>query len=89
MEFNLREIPYQSQKPIQIQYKGNPLAKEYIADFVCFKSIIVEIKAIEKLGGREEAQIINYLKATDYPLGILINFGKFPKFEWKRYANTK
>jgi GxxExxY protein len=59
-----------------------------MADFVCFENIIVEIKAIKQITGIEEAQLINYLKATQLPLGLLINFGA-EKLEWKRYANTK
>ncbi len=62
--------------------------KEYIADFLCFEKIIVEIKAIKNITEVEEAQVINYLKATKLPLGLIINFGG-KKMEWKRYANTK
>ena len=81
-------IPFESQKKINISYKGKVLSKEYIADFVCFNNIIVEIKAIKRITEIEEAQIINYLKATKLPLGLIINFGSM-KLEWKRYANTK
>ena len=88
IEFYDNHIPFESQKKIKISYKGNILAKEYIADFVCCDSIIVEIKAIKKITEIEEAQLINYLKATQMPVGIIINFGG-AKLEWKRYANTK
>jgi GxxExxY protein len=90
LEIELAEnnIPFESQKKINISYKGKMLSKEYIADFVCFNNIIVEIKAIKKIAEIEEAQLINYLKATKLPLGLIINFGT-TKLEWKRYANTK
>jgi GxxExxY protein len=62
-------IPFESQKKINISYKGKVLSKEYIADFVCFNNIIVEIKAIKRITEIEEAQIINYLRATKLSLG--------------------
>lgn len=81
-------IPFEPQKRIQISYKGRMLKKEYEADFLCFEKIIVEIKAIKEITEIEEAQMLNYLKATKLPLGLLVNFGG-KKLEWKRYANTK
>ena len=88
IEFQDSDVPFVSQKRIQISYKGRVLNQDYIADFVCFDNIIVEIKAIKEITGIEEAQLINYLKATKLPLGLIINFGS-PKLEWKRYANTR
>ena len=74
-EFGIQEIPYKSQPVVQIFYKGKPLNKVYQPDFVCYEEIIVEIKAISSLTGLEEAQLINYLKATGLKVGLLINFG--------------
>ncbi|WP_347273025.1 GxxExxY protein [Candidatus Kuenenia sp.] len=90
MEIELAEngIPFEPQKRIQISYKDRILKKEYVADFLCFEKIIVEIKAIKKITEIEEAQLLNYLKATKLPLGLIVNFGG-KKLEWKRYANTK
>ncbi len=88
IEFSDCDIPFESQKRIAITYKNRPLKKEYVADFLCFGQIIVEIKAIQNITGIEEAQLINYLKATKLPLGLIINFGS-RKMEWKRYANTR
>ena len=88
IEFNKRQIPHMSQKRIQVSYKGKILNKEYIADFLCYDRIIVEIKAIKSITEIEEAQILNYLKATNLPLGLIVNFGA-PQLEWKRYVNTK
>jgi len=74
-EFAYQVIPFKPQPIIQIAYKGKPLDKTYQADFVCYDGIIVEIKAISSLSGIEEAQLINYLKATGLKVGLLINFG--------------
>lgn len=81
-----RKIPFVSQQVLQIKYKHHILRKEYIADMVCFEKIIVEFKALDSLTGREESQVINYLKASGYKVGVLINFGGHPKLEWKRFV---
>lgn len=88
IEFAERRIGHEPQKRITISYKDTVLRKEYVADFLCQDRIIVEIKAIKAITGVEEAQLLNYLKATGLPLGLIINFGS-KKLEWKRYANTK
>ena len=75
IEFASQQIPFKPQPIIQIAYKGKPLDKTYQPDFVCFDEVIVEIKAISGLSGIEEAQLINYLKATGLKVGLLINFG--------------
>ncbi|MCP4113372.1 MAG: GxxExxY protein, partial [Desulfobacteraceae bacterium] len=67
-------------------YKGKKLNKEYVADFFCYDQIIVEIKALNRLTTKEEAQILNYLKVTSKPVGLLINFGSHSKLEWKRFV---
>jgi GxxExxY protein len=61
------------------------LKKEYVADFICYGKIIAELKALDELTGKEESQLLNYLKATGLRVGLLINFGSFGKLEWKRY----
>ncbi len=86
IEFGLRGIPFQEQVPLTICYKGQPLRQHYIADFVAYDKIIIEIKAIQQLGPNEQAQIMNYLKATRLQLGLLINFGFPGKLEHKRVA---
>lgn len=86
MELRLRSIPFESQCRLTIQYRGEPLRKEYIADFMCFGQIIVELKACDRLTGVDEAQILNYMKATAQSVGLLINFGSSVKLEWKRYV---
>lgn len=84
IEFRERFIPFMSQAALKIVYKQKQLEKSYIADFVCFNAIIVEIKAMSKLTGNEDAQTINYLKATGHKVGLLINFGSSGKLEWKK-----
>jgi GxxExxY protein len=74
-EFLTQKIPFKSQPLIEITYKGKPLNKTYQPDLVCYGEVIVEIKAISNLFGIEEAQLINYLKATGLKVGLLINFG--------------
>lgn len=78
IEFGLRNIPYESEKLITIAYKGNLLERTYKADLVCYDSIIVELKSVEKLKSEHTAQLLNYLKATGLPMGVLINFGEKP-----------
>jgi GxxExxY protein len=81
-----RILPFEPQKIIRIDYKGRLLKKEYIADLIYYNQIIVELKALDKLTGKEESQILNYLKATRMKVGLLINFGSSPKLEWKRFV---
>ena len=75
IEFPLRAIPFEREVALPIKYKNILLPIQYRADFVCFSSIIVEFKALSKLSSVEEAQLLNYLKATGMQRGLLINFG--------------
>ena len=84
MELTRCKIPFKAQKNIKIVYKGESHKKEFITDLICYEKIIVELKAQDSLSGKEEAQILNYLKATGIKLGLVINFGSHPKLEWKR-----
>ena len=84
---NEREIPYKAQSPIEIYYKLKTLDKKFFADFFCYEDIIVEIKAVSQLLPEHEAQLINYLKATNVQLGLLINFGE-SSLKYKRLLNT-
>ncbi|MBC8321343.1 MAG: GxxExxY protein [Bacteroidetes bacterium] len=75
VEFEKRGIPFNQEKRLKIKYKDQVLSKYYEADFICFDKIIVETKALSELSGIDEAQVINYLKATGLKIGLLINFG--------------
>lgn len=88
IELTSSGVPHQQQKRIRIQYKGQPLSQVYIADFLCFDHIIVEVKAVKIVTTIEEAQILNYLKATNLQLGFILNFG-LPKLQWERFVNTR
>ncbi len=84
IESTTRGLPFVSQKVLKIHYKEHILNKEYIPDLIYFDQIIVELKALDRLSGKEESQLLNYLKATGMRVGVLINFGSHPKLEWKR-----
>jgi len=84
IELAMRNIPFKEQVPLEILYKGQPISHRYVPDMVLFEKIIVELKSISALGANEEAQLLNYLKATGLRLGLLINFGSKGKLEWKR-----
>ena len=86
VELRRRGLPFQAQCPVTIYYKQQPLEKLYVADFVCFDQIIAELKACERLTGSDEAQLLNYLKATRKRVGLLLNFGSAVRLEWKRYV---
>ena len=84
IEFELQGLPAVAQRPLDLRYKGRLLTQKYVPDFVCFDSVILEIKAVKELGDEFRAQVHNYLKATGRELGLLVNFGHFPKLEWER-----
>ena len=87
IELGSRHIPLEAQKPLTVSYKGRRLKKEYVADIICYGQIIVELKAVDRLTGREESQILNYLKATGLKVGLLVNFGSHGKLEWRKFVN--
>ena len=86
IEFAARGIPFVAQAPVRIRYKDRVLDKLFVADFICFGCVLVEIKAVDRLQGHDEAQVLNSLKATGLRVGLLINFGKGSQVEWKRYV---
>jgi len=89
IELDQQKIPFESQKTLKLSYKGSELNKIYQADFVCFGSVIVEIKAVSRLTGEHRAQILNYLHATNIDVGLLVNFGHFPKIEHERFLSRR
>ncbi len=84
MELSAQQIPFQAHVPLKLHYKQHPLKKGYKPDFICYDKIIVEIKALSELRNGDRAQMHNYLTATKFKLGLLINFGHYPKLEYER-----
>ena len=84
LELTERRIPFVAQPKLTLRYKGRPLKKQYEADLIVIGEIVVELKAVKALLPEHEAQLINYLKATRKRVGYLVNFGAFPRLEWKR-----
>ncbi len=76
IELRQRQIPCEREKTLHIFYKETLLDKKYIADFICYGTIILELKALSELNTSHEAQVLNYLKATGLKLGLLVNFGE-------------
>ena len=84
LELGMQAIPFQAQSPLPMSYKGRPLRQRFQTDFICFGNVIVEIKAVSALTDEHRSQVLNYLNATCYRLGLLVNFGAHGKLEWER-----
>ncbi|MGM0656890.1 MAG: GxxExxY protein [Thermodesulfobacteriota bacterium] len=85
-ELSKRGIPFVAQQQIQLMYKGEPLHQTYKLDLICYNKIILELKAVKDIASEHKAQVINYLKAANLKLGLLINFGSHPKVQIERFA---
>ncbi|MCM8525704.1 MAG: GxxExxY protein, partial [Lentisphaeraceae bacterium] len=86
-EFQFKGIPFVEQQALTLSYKGYQLKQVYKPDFICFQNIIVEIKALKDTGDEHRAQLLNYLKATNAKVGLLVNFGHYPKATIERFVN--
>jgi GxxExxY protein len=86
VEFTIRSVPFERERVVPVSYKGQQLACGYRADFVGFESILIELKSVARLGVIEQAQILNYLKATGMKKGLLVNFGT-QRLEYRRFVN--
>jgi len=84
IEFDFQKIPAEPQKKLDLFYRERKLEQFYQPDFICFGRIIVELKAVEKIADAHRAQVLNYLNATGYKLGIIVNFGHYPDLEYER-----
>ena len=87
MEFAAQGIPFVPQAELGLKYKGRVLKQIYVPDFICFDKIILEIKAVTELSDVHRAQVHNYLKSTGFKLGLLVNFGHYPKVEYERIVH--
>jgi GxxExxY protein len=88
IELSLRQIPFEHEVELPVFYKKHQLATSYRADFICYTNIVIELKGLKNLSSREESQLINYLKAGNYELGLLINFGH-SSLEYHRYIHSQ
>lgn len=86
MELAEQGIPFVAQQKLSLIYKGRTLKQTYEPDFLCFGKIILEIKAVSSLNAEHRAQLQDYLRATGHHLGLLVNFGHYPKVEAERIA---
>ena len=85
-EFKIQSVPHIAQPELPLTYKGLPLEQKFRPDFICYDKIIVEIKSVSALTDAHRAQILNYLHSTGFELGLLINFGVYPKLSYERFA---
>lgn len=84
IELSDSEIPFRSQPEIRLSYKEREIEPTFHPDLICFDSVVVELKAVTALGDVHRAQVHNYLKSTSHRLGLLVNFGHYPKVEIER-----
>jgi GxxExxY protein len=89
IEVEYQRIPAIAKPSLTLSYRERTLAQVYLPDFVCFQKIIVELKAVSELVDEHRAQLLNYLHATGFELGLLVNFGHYPKLEYERIARTQ
>ena len=85
MELEFRGIPFEAHEQIQTFYKNRKLKKNYIPDLLVYRGIVVELKAVSKLAPEHEAQLLNYMRLSQMPIGYLVNFGPIEGVEWKRF----
>ena len=84
IEFAEMQIPFVAQQQLKLNYKNHCLKSMYVPDAICNEQIIVELKAVKELSDEHRAQVHNYLKGTGFRLGLLVNFGHYPKLQHER-----
>jgi GxxExxY protein len=89
IELELSGIPFDPQRNFALSYRGRALRHTYTPDLFCFEKIVVELNAAKALTDEHRAQVLNYLKVTRLQLGLLVNFGSFPRLEWERIVLTR
>ncbi len=89
VELTSHWIPFEAQQPIALVFKGQDLQRTFTPDLLCFGKVVVELKAVRRLAAEHRAQLINYLKACRLEVGLLVNFGSYPKLEYERVVNQK
>jgi len=88
IEHEYQQIPFVPRQAIGLSYRGIELKQKFIPDFICYGKIILEIKAVGQLIDEHRAQVINYLNASGFQLGLLVNFASYPKIQWERFVHT-
>ena len=86
LEFSARGIPFREMPAVALSYKAAALKQTYVPDFVCFDTIIVELKAVREIASEHRAQVLNYLHATGLPVGLLVNFGGATRATVERFV---
>lgn len=89
IELHLSSIPFDPQRKYQLEYRGHILKHSYTPDLLCFEKIVVELKSAKCIADEHRAQLLNYLKVTGHKLGLLVNFGSYPRLEWERIVLTQ
>ena len=84
LELTDRKIPFQAQPELAVTYKGRALKSRFKPDFICYEKIILELKAVSALTDEHRAQVQNYLRVTQFKLGLLVNFAHYPKLDYER-----
>ena len=84
IELKHQNIPFIPKKELKLYYRDIELTQTYKPDFICYEKIILEIKAVSQLTDKHRSQVLNYLNATNLKLGLLVNFGHYPKLEYER-----
>lgn len=89
IEFEHLKLPAVPKPRLSLSYRGRTLRQGYEPDFICHGKIVVELKAVSLLADEHRAQVLNYLNATGHKLGLLVNFGHYPRLEWERIVKTE
>jgi len=89
IEFDHLKLSAVPHPTLSLTYRGRPLKQKYQPDFVCFGKMVLELKAVSELVDEHRAQVLNYLNATGFKLGLLVNFGHHPGLQWERIVNTR
>ena len=89
IEFEQQGIPAISKPSLTLSYRGRILMQTYEPGFICFGKIVLELKTVSALADEHRAQVLNYLHATGFDLGLLANFGHYPRLEYQRIAKTR
>jgi GxxExxY protein len=88
IEFEYLELPAVPHPQLELSYRGRILKTKYVPDFICYGKIVLEIKAVSALVDEHRAQVLNYLNATGFQLGLLVNFGHYPGLQYERIVHT-